>query len=148
MPGWNFCTFFILKVRQDTSDTDAYSCMEKESLATSYEGMNLCDDALAQYEELEALFLQVSKERNFSWFGVLFTPVPGDDSAPLLSISKKAYRDLIMANTISVFDLRIYILARQCELLAKNGCLADVPKKVATFLGSFSKRLLELEVCP
>ncbi|RXW22699.1 hypothetical protein EST38_g3139 [Candolleomyces aberdarensis] len=129
MPGWNFCTFFVLK----------------ESLATSYEGVNLFEDALYQYEELESLFLHVSKEKNFSWFGSLISPVTGDDSAPLLSISKKPYREMILANTITVFDFRNYILSRQCGLMAKMGCLSDVPRKVASFLGSFSKRLFEIE---
>lgn len=103
------------------------------------------EDALQQYYELETLFQFVSRERNFSWFGALINPVPGDDSAPLLSISKKPYRDLILSNKISVFDFRIYILARQCELLAKVGSLSEVPRKVASFLGAFSKRLFEVE---
>lgn len=118
----------------------------KESLATSYEGVGLAEDALQQYYELETLFQHVSRERNFSWFGALVNPVPGDDSAPLLSISKKPYKDLILSNKISVFDFRIYILARQCELLAKIGSLSEVPRKVASFLGAFSKRLFEVEV--
>ncbi|KAJ3896581.1 trafficking protein particle complex subunit 10 [Lentinula edodes] len=129
MPGWNFCTFFILK----------------ESLATSFEGMTLYDDALVVYEELEISFYQVLKEKNLSWFGTLITPLPTDDSAPLLSISKKTYKDLILANNISVFDFRIYVLSRQCELLAKAGRLTEVCKKVGVFLSAFGRRLREIE---
>ncbi|TFK27359.1 hypothetical protein FA15DRAFT_666419 [Coprinopsis marcescibilis] len=133
MPGWNFCTFFILK----------------ESLALSYEGINLFEDALAQYEELESSFLQVSKERNMSWFGALINPADGDDSAPLLSPSKKPYRELILANNISIFDLRVYILSRQCRLIAKAGQVDRVPRKVGAFLGSMSKSLAQvLETLP
>ncbi|KAJ7063184.1 trafficking protein particle complex subunit 10 [Mycena amicta] len=129
MPGWNFCTFFVLK----------------ESLAGSFHGVNLFDDALVQYDELEASFYQVLKERNLSWFGTLITPATNDDSAPLLSISKKPYRDLILANTISVFDFRIYLLARQCEILASMGRINEVGKKAAAFLGAFGRRLREIE---
>ncbi|KAF8831376.1 hypothetical protein HHX47_DHR1000473 [Lentinula edodes] len=129
MPGWNFCTFFILK----------------ESLATSFEGMTLYDDALVVYEELEISFYQVLKEKNLSWFGTLITPSPTDDSAPLLSISKKTYKDLILANNISVFDFRIYVLSRQCELLAKAGRLTEVCQKVGVFLSAFGRRLREIE---
>ncbi|KAF9009438.1 trafficking protein particle complex subunit 10 [Cyathus striatus] len=91
MPGWNFCTFFILK----------------ESLATSYEGMGLLEEALQQYNELETSF----------------------------------YHDMILANTISVFDFRIYLLSRQCELLAKMKRMGDLTEKVVAFLGAFGKRL-------
>ncbi|KAE9385469.1 hypothetical protein BT96DRAFT_594944 [Gymnopus androsaceus JB14] len=58
MPRWNFWTFFVLK----------------ESLATSFEGVTLFDDALVQYEELEVSFDQILKEKNLSWFGTLITP--------------------------------------------------------------------------
>ncbi|KAJ7273596.1 trafficking protein particle complex subunit 10 [Mycena haematopus] len=129
MPGWNFCTFFILK----------------ESLAGSFQGVNLFEDALSQYDELEASFYQVLKEKNLSWFGTLITPSPNDDSCPLLSISKKPYRDLILANTISVFDFRIYLLARQCALLASLGRVNEVSRKAAAFLGAFGRRLSEIE---
>jgi hypothetical protein len=88
------------------------------------------------------------KEKNLSWFGTLINPSSGDDSAPLLSVSKKPYRDLILANTISVFDFRIYLLSRQCELLAQRGRINDICRKVAAFLGAFGRRLRDLEVGP
>ncbi|KAF8753924.1 Trafficking protein particle complex subunit 10, TRAPPC10 [Rhizoctonia solani] len=65
VPGWNFCTFFVLK----------------ESIAESFEGMTLLDAALLQYSELEASFYQVLKEKNLSWFGKLGGTAPGDDAA-------------------------------------------------------------------
>ncbi|KAF7964535.1 hypothetical protein HWV62_6039, partial [Athelia sp. TMB] len=129
MPGWNFCTFFILK----------------ESLCTSYEGVSLCEDALLQYDQLETSFYHVLKEKNLSWFGTLIAPQPKDDSLPLLSISKKPYRDLILANTISVFDFRVYLLSRQCALLARLGRVSEVGKKAGAFLGAFGRRLREIE---
>jgi trafficking protein particle complex subunit 10 len=43
LPGWNYCTFFILK----------------EGLAQSFEHMLLLEDALIQYDELEASFFQL-----------------------------------------------------------------------------------------
>ncbi|KAG1768331.1 trafficking protein particle complex subunit 10 [Suillus occidentalis] len=129
MPGWNFCTFFILK----------------ESLASSFEGVKLFEDALHQYNELEVSFIQVLREKNMSWFGSLIQPVDKDDSVPLLSITKKHYRDLILANSISVFDFRIYLLARQCALLNKMRRPSEICQKVTTFLGTFGRRLREVE---
>lgn len=108
--------------------------------------MNILDESLLQYDELETSFYRVWRERSLSWFGNLINAGPRDDSAPLLSITKKPYRDLILANTISVFDFRIYLLARQCELLAKMGRLNEVTTKVGAFLGAFGNRLRELEV--
>ena len=96
----------------------------QESLAASYEGIGMPEDAIQQYDELESSFQQVLKEKNMSWFGSFISLTPGDDSAPLLSQTKKPYRDLILANTISVFDLRIYLLLRQCQLLAH---MEDLP---------------------
>ncbi|CED85218.1 Putative transmembrane protein [Phaffia rhodozyma] len=118
LPGWNFCTFFILK----------------ESLANSFEGMNLYEDALIQYNELEASFFQVLKERNLSFFGHLGATAYYDDSASVLSTTTKPYRDLILANTISVFDFRVYVFARQGKLMARMGRLGEVLAKGFEFV--------------
>lgn len=118
----------------------------QESLASSFEGMNLFEEALVPYDELEALFYRVSKEKNMSWFGSLINTDATDDSSSFLSSERKAYRDLILANTISVFDFRIYLLARQCLLLAKLGRLKEITSKVGFFLGAFGKRLRDIEV--
>lgn len=130
MPGWNFCTYFILK----------------ESLASSFEGVNLFEDALQQYNELEATFMNVLGEKNMSWFGNLINPAPKDDSLPLLSPSKKSYRELILANTISIFDLRVYLLARQSMLLNKMQQPIEICRKAILFLSTFGKRLREVEM--
>ena len=108
--------------------------------------MNIFEEALIQYDELETSFYRVSKERNMSWFGPLMHPDPKDDLLPLLSITKKPYRKLILANTISIFDFRVYLLARQCHLLAKMGKINAITSKVCFFLGAFGKRLREVEV--
>jgi hypothetical protein len=115
-------------------------------LAASFESVKLLEDALLQYDELETSFYQVLKDKNLSWFGTLINPESNDDSLPLLSISKKPYRDLILANTISVFDFRIYLLARQCAILAKMGRINEVGRKSSAFLAAFGRRLREIEV--
>ena len=115
-------------------------------MAASYEGINLFEDALQQYDELEAAFVQVLREKNMSWFGSLIHPAPDDDSMPLLSTSKKHYRDLILANTISVFDLRVYLLSRQSALLNKLCQPSEICWKASTFLSMFGRQLREVEV--
>ena len=113
------------------------------SLATSFEGMNLLEDAQLQCEELEVSFFQVLRERNLSWFGKLLDLKPGDDTLPLLSLQRKPYRDLMLSNTISVFDYRVYLLALQCLCLGKAGRVADAARKAANFLSGFGRRLRE-----
>jgi trafficking protein particle complex subunit 10 len=81
-----------------------------------------------------------------SWFGTLINASDGDDSAPLLSPNKKPYRDLILANKITIFELRLYILSRQCQLMAKMGHVDEIPRKVSAFLGAFSKTLKQVQV--
>lgn len=98
-----------------------------------------------QYDELEASFFQVLKDKTL-WFGKFIEPAPNDDSLPLLSVTKKPYRDLILANTISVFDFRVYLLARQCSLLGQMGKIVEIAHKVSLFLGTFSKALREIQV--
>ena len=108
--------------------------------------MSLLEDALRQYDELEISFHHVLREKNLSWFGTLIVASPKDDSSPLLSVTRKPYRDLILANTVSVFDLEIYTLARQCALLARMGRLTEVCRKANRFLVSFGRELWEAAV--
>jgi hypothetical protein len=115
-------------------------------MASSFEGMNLLEDALTQFDELEESFNHIWREKNFSWFGPLINASPDDDTLPLLTVTKKPYRDLILANTISVFDLRIFILARQCELLAKLGRISDIATNALSFLARFGERLRSIAV--
>lgn len=120
--------------------------IQQESLAISFQGVSLVEDSLLQYEELEISFAQVLREKNLSWFGVLINPSPKDDSLPLLSVSKKPYRDLILANTVSVFDLRVYMLAQQCALLSRMGRLVDVARRVNSFLNTMGRQLRDVQV--
>ncbi|EER42375.1 TMEM1 family protein [Histoplasma capsulatum H143] len=153
LPGWNFCTFFILK----------------EGLARGFEHVGLYADALVGYDELavgldaalrdqsvakgdqhggtflsctkdvrakaeKALGLvpseadnDVSKNTDDSYEdesegsdGNDYSTViaVGEDLFPLDS-HKKPYREMILANNISVFDFRAYIFSRQMMLLLK-----------------------------
>ena len=108
--------------------------------------MNLLEDALIQYEELEASFAAVLNDNTSIWFGKFVDPSPNDDSMPLLSVTKKPYRDLILANTISVFDFRIYILAREAILLGKMGVPDKILRKVNYFLSILGGRLRSCQV--
>lgn len=141
LPGWNFCTFFVLK----------------EGLARAFESVGLVEDALVLYDELgfglDAIvrdkmskggeegepegvvggtFVGWTKE-SIRWIeqarrrrkarlegrkGEEREDV--DDETPVGS-EKKPYRELILSNEISLFDFKTYLFARQSTLLLRLG---------------------------
>ncbi|RYO89831.1 hypothetical protein DL762_003015 [Monosporascus cannonballus] len=146
LPGWNFCTFFILK----------------EGLARGFESVGLVEDALVGYDELSVGLDMIVREqaasgsRSSTSALLNYTeelkkialrarasiagteleedelvdlqsakptgsdPRDSDENIPI-SATKKPYRDLILANNVSVFDFRCYVFARQLALLLRLG---------------------------
>ncbi|KAI1461790.1 trafficking protein particle complex subunit 10 [Annulohypoxylon moriforme] len=146
LPGWNFCTFFILK----------------EGLARGFESVGLVEDALVGYDELSVGLDMIVQDQTStgsrSATNALLSyteelkqialkaraAITGseyedeeemvdlqsqtEDAQPKdiyddipISSTKKSYRDLIVANNVSVFDFRCYIFARQISLLLRLG---------------------------
>ncbi|KAJ8122519.1 hypothetical protein O1611_g9818 [Lasiodiplodia mahajangana] len=146
LPGWNFCTFFILK----------------EGLARGFESVGLVEDALVGYDELSVGLDMIVKDQSLGSSGSAANALPSytedlkklalkvraavvemsydeDELVDLesaqsaatqpkdsyddipISANKKPYRDLIVANNVSIFDFRCYIFARQIGLLLRLG---------------------------
>jgi hypothetical protein len=134
LPGWNFCTFFILK----------------EGLARGFESVGLVEDALLGYDELsigldsilrdqandggegqggvilnhsEDLYEQTSDilKRSQKGDGGRKQPQPHIHDEKPINPHKKDYRGLILSNNISVFDFRSYVFGRQMSLLLRLG---------------------------
>ncbi|PHH71708.1 hypothetical protein CDD82_6369 [Ophiocordyceps australis] len=142
LPGWNFCTFFILK----------------EGLARGFESVGLIEDALVIYDQLGVGLDSVIQEQALtgspeSHGGAMLTHTAelkaavtraiealGSDQANVetedlqsggpaldrlddvvISSTNKAYRDMILENKVSVFDFCCYIFARQISLLLRLG---------------------------
>ncbi|PBP25841.1 TMEM1 family protein [Diplocarpon rosae] len=147
LPGWNFCTFFVLK----------------EGLARGFESVGLVEDALVGYDELAVGLDVIVREQSATGSGAehggSFLPFTEDlkqhaekarisilretgsdgieeTDGPIdlqstvdvfdhevneipLNATRKRYRELILANDISVFDFRCYIFARQLTLLLR-----------------------------
>lgn len=122
LPGWNFCTFFVLK----------------EGLAQGFESVGLVDDALALYEGLDVELDGVLANKDGAGHTDLFlnhtaqiksvfekskalsgTPLSIDVSDLLISSTKKSFRELILANNVSVFDFKTYVLARKMAVLLR-----------------------------
>ena len=135
LPGWNFCTFFILK----------------EGLARGFENVGLFEDALLGYDELSvgldaaindqlegveqhgSIFLEYSKDWQEKAKAALASESARKDSGATqpasipeidaqdfpIDSNKKAYRDMILASNISVLDFRAYVFSRQLTLLLR-----------------------------
>lgn len=129
LPGWNFCTFFVLK----------------EGLARVFESIGLIEDALRGYEELAAGLNSVLEDlssgqstRQSTTFASCTEELSlvasclandNDDgsrtAAPAFDQPfdplRKNYRELIVANKISVFDFNCYIFSRRLALMIRLG---------------------------
>ncbi|KAG6209553.1 hypothetical protein E4U50_002916 [Claviceps purpurea] len=165
LPGWNFCTFFILK----------------EGLARGFENVGLVEDALVVYDELGVGLDTVVGEQAASGspekHGGVMLPytedlkrkakrslaqVAGDadeegaeaedlqkpqspeeqlDDIPISS-SKKPYRDLILANQVSVFEFRCYLFSRQVALLLRLGNASATREELLAKLKDQHKAIL------
>ena len=136
-PKWNFCDYFLLQ----------------EELAFVYESLGVFDEALVQYDELDALFTGVVLNCNVAespkwledfcgefsdWSGLSLTP---EDNARL--------RLCIMQKTPSLLDVRNYMFARQSQMLLNMSQPFEVARRCLAFLHNGVQELTILDVsCP
>lgn len=76
-----------------------------------------------------------------TWFTRTGGTSPGDDSANVLDLSHKDYRNLILANNISLFDFRVYLFARQAFLLSSMGRIADICARARDYIATLARTL-------
>lgn len=172
LPGWNFCTFFILK----------------EGLARGFENVGLFEDALAGYDELSvgldiAIHEQLegsadqhgsalsmsskdwkehaqkalesissSQGKNGSGGdqdGDNIAPIPDLDASEFpFDSNKKPYREMILASDISIFDFRVYVFSRQLMLLLRAARAPSLVDKESSKKGGKPEDLMLLsEIC-
>ncbi|XP_051532317.1 trafficking protein particle complex subunit 10 isoform X2 [Myxocyprinus asiaticus] len=104
-PGWSFCDYFMVQ----------------EELAFVFEMLQQFEDALVQYDELDALFTQYVL--NFgagdgaNWLGSFCQPVRSWNGLLLRRPIDMEKRELIQRGEASLLDLRSYLFSRQCTLL-------------------------------
>ena len=130
LPGWNFCTFFVLK----------------EGLARGFESVGLLEDALVGYDELSVELIDAVREEASK-------RAQGEDASLLLDSTKALYlyaqnlvdgsadnkpesatptsiasflepdmnsfRERILANAVSAFEFRSYVFSRQLRILLR-----------------------------
>ncbi|PIA15104.1 hypothetical protein COEREDRAFT_45555, partial [Coemansia reversa NRRL 1564] len=127
LPGWNYCRFFVFK----------------EGLVNLYRVMGLKDEALAQYDELEAAYLQLLNAQQLSWFSTFGGNEAGDDFTDLLDLTKKPYRQRMVENSITMFDFRIYLFGQQSQLLIAMGKYEEFVERAQRFVTTFAKYMRE-----
>lgn len=86
-------------------------------------------------------------ENKLAWFGKLVGDANDEETVSLFSTTQKPYRDMIKSNSISLFDFRCYIFARQAALTIKVGRFADLARRGKEFITDMATLLREQAVC-
>ncbi|PVZ98842.1 hypothetical protein BB558_005154 [Smittium angustum] len=125
MSGWNYCSFFIIK----------------EGLAHLYICLGEYEEALKQYDELEATF----HETLTTWFKGVGSNIETSDYIDLLQLPSKLYRQQILENKISVFDFREYLFSCQARLLVKMENIKEFMNRAQKYIKSLVQTLQDLD---
>ncbi|XP_066918768.1 uncharacterized protein [Clytia hemisphaerica] len=135
-PKWPFIEYFLVH----------------EELAFIYQSITLNDDALIQYDEVDALLSQFiinSSGKEFpKWLTELSTTPTIWDGVILSGKVADQYNTLIKSNKATLLDLRNYIFLRQCKLLIKMKRKWEIPSRLLEFLFAVIHefRLLDMKV--
>ncbi|XP_077392454.1 trafficking protein particle complex subunit 10 isoform X2 [Festucalex cinctus] len=133
-PGWSFCEYFMVQ----------------EELAFVFEMLQQFEDALVQYDELDALFTQYVL--NFGagdavkWLGSFCSPVLNWSGLLLRRPIDMEKRDGIQRGSASLLDLRSYLFSRQCTLLIFLQRPWEVTQRALELLHNCVQELRLLEV--
>lgn len=133
-PNWNFFDFFFLQ----------------EELAFVFEMLGLYDEALVQYDELDALFSQFVINSNSmeipSWLSKLSEHCDNWNGLCLSSVISKSLREQFKTGKATHFDLRNYLFSRQCELLMLLNKPWELASRSLPFLQNCVNEIQILEV--
>uniref|UniRef100_A0A8C8JPN1 Trafficking protein particle complex 10 n=1 Tax=Oncorhynchus tshawytscha TaxID=74940 RepID=A0A8C8JPN1_ONCTS len=133
-PGWSFCDYFMVQ----------------EELAFVFEMLQQFEDALVQYDELDALFTQYVL--NFgagdgaNWLGSFCAPVKRWSGLLLRRPIDMEKRELIQRGEANLLDLRSYLFSRQCTLLIFLQRPWEVTQRALELLHNCVQELRLLEV--
>ncbi|XP_057707819.1 trafficking protein particle complex subunit 10 isoform X1 [Corythoichthys intestinalis] len=133
-PGWSFCQYFMVQ----------------EELAFVFEMLQQFEDALVQYDELDALFTQYVL--NFAagdtakWLGSFCSPVSNWSGLLLRRPIDMEKRDGIQRGSTGLLDLRGYLFSRQCTLLIFLQRPWEVTRRALELLHNCVHELRLLEV--
>ncbi|KAK9858891.1 hypothetical protein WJX84_005283, partial [Apatococcus fuscideae] len=128
--GWSFSTLFLVK----------------DSLAIMLEAGGLLEDAVREYSELEACYLEALASGGPLAGAPFGGNQDGDDVAQLLKASwRETRRAVLHKGNIAEFHFRQYMFACQARLLLKLERPAEVVIKGLKFIQTFSEILSRRE---
>jgi len=132
-PKWNFCQYFLLQ----------------EELAFVYETMDLHEESLIQYDELDALLTQFVLNCAVGdipdWLAH-FEKSPSDWAGPSLDRNlNMRLQSRLAGQTPSLLDMRNYLFSRQSCLLLQCGKPWEVARRSLSFLHNTLQELDILE---
>ena len=104
-----------------------------EQLIETLEGVELLEDSLTLYQELDQRLAAGLADGTASFPAIGGTD-PGDDSLLLLGPLRKPYHTQLEQGTISLFDLRCYLFAQQAMLLGTLGHVLKVIQATPAFI--------------
>lgn len=142
LAGWNFCTFFILKeglargfesvglvedalVGYDELSVGLDAVLREQAATGSPESHGSAMLSYTQELKTAATAATAAAAKADHDGDVETENLQGPDMASgqagdiAISSTKKTYRDMILANKVSIFDFRCYIFARQVSLLLR-----------------------------
>ncbi|XP_059506058.1 trafficking protein particle complex subunit 10 isoform X1 [Stegostoma tigrinum] len=132
--GWSFCEYFMVQ----------------EELAFVFEMLQQFEDALVQYDELDALFTQYvvnyGAGDGANWLTSFCQPVRSWNGLVLRKPIDMEKRELIQKNKATLLDLRSYLFSRQCTLLVFLQRPWEVAQRALELLHNCVQELKLLEV--
>lgn len=127
--GWSFLKYFLLQ----------------EDLAFVLEMLGLHTEALVQYDELEAMFSQSVLNSVFGekpvWLKMFAQPINRFSGINLSKRQLALTRSKICDGTISLLDLRTYILERQCTLIDHSDKPWEIAERLMKYLHATENEL-------
>uniref|UniRef100_UPI00398F688A trafficking protein particle complex subunit 10 n=1 Tax=Pristiophorus japonicus TaxID=55135 RepID=UPI00398F688A len=132
--GWSFCEYFMVQ----------------EELAFVFEMLQQFEDALVQYDELDALFTQYvvnyGAGDGANWLTSFCQPVRSWNGLVLRKPIDMEKREFIQKNKATLLDLRSYLFSRQCTLLIFLQRPWEVAQRALELLHNCVQELNLLEV--
>ncbi|XP_051165899.1 trafficking protein particle complex subunit 10 [Leptopilina boulardi] len=132
--GWNFCHYFLLQ----------------EELAFVLEVLGLYDEALIQYDELDALFTQFVLNSNVGdtavWLSTFQIPLNNWSGVKLNNTVDHQLRLMLAECKASLLDLRSYLFSRQAAMLLLRNMPWEIAQRCLSFIHNTLSELQILEI--